>query len=319
MNTVPSSQERRSIKVKDFLNDFQSGLSDMDLLRKYNLTPVGLDKFYGMLVERGILDSGEIQVRNQQEAPPEDETHPIELEESSFICPSCLASHETMFDICQNCGASFQDLISGEKLGEPEVTTQEKPESLAPAEPLDWEKEFADYFIHPPVPEEEAVAAEPIIKAEAQAELTEKAESDEFGPAQPAEVIDGGFEDTEDEIMAGLPLEETWNEPEEAPEEHGIKCEGCEENLEPALRDIYDHRRSRLALKACGVLIVLALLSFASLGIFVSYSPVRMVAIAIAGLSLVFSAVFCGVGVFMELAREKVYFCPSCNRVYPRG
>ncbi len=319
MNTVPSSHEKRSIKVKEFLNDFQSGLSDMQLLRKYNLTPVGLDKFYGMLVERGILETGEIQARNAQEPAPESEAHPIELEESSFICPSCLASHEAMFDICQNCGASFQDLISDEKLREPGMSTEAKPESSASSGGLDWDEEFANYFAHQPASEAAAVAEEPALKAGAQPELAEKVDSDEFAPSPIPGVTGGGFDDSKDEIMAGIPLAGAWDEPADAPEEHGLTCDSCEADLQPALRDIYDHRRSRLALMLCGVFMVVAVLGFASLGIFSSYSVVRMIAIAITGLSLVFSAVFCGVGTFMELAREKVYFCPSCTRVYPRG
>lgn len=319
MNTVPSSHEKRSIKVKEFLNDFQSGLSDMQLLRKYNLTPVGLDKFYGMLVERGILDSEEIQARNVQEPAAEIEDHPIELEESSFICPSCLASHETMFDICQNCGASFQDLISGDKLEESAVSTQANPESAAAPGALDWDEEFADYFSHQPDSEAAALVEEPVVKADSQPEHAEKADADEFASSPILGAAEGGFEDGRDEVMAGEPLAGTWDEPVDAPEEHGPTCDSCEADLTPALRDIYDHRRSRLALMLSGVLAVVAVLGFATLGIFSSYSVVRMIAIAITGLSLVFSAVFCGVGAFMELAREKVYFCPSCTRVYPRG
>lgn len=319
MNTVPSSHEKRSIKVKEFLNDFQSGLSDMQLLRKYNLTPVGLDKFYGMLVERGILDVGEIQARNAQEPAPESEEPPIELEESSFICPSCLASHETMFDICQNCGASFQDLISGDKLEESSLSTPEKPENAAAPGVLDWDEEFADYFSHQPASDPPALVEEPIVKADSQPKPVEKADPDEFASSPIPGVAECGFEDGKEEVLAGEPLTGTWDEPEDAEEEHGPTCDSCEADLAPALRDIYDHRRSRLALMMSGVLAVIAVLGFASLGIFNSYSVVRMIAIAITGLSLVFSAVFCGVGTFMELAREKVYFCPSCTRVYPRG
>lgn len=318
MNTVPSSHEKRSIKVKDFLNDFQSGLSDMELLRKYNLTPVGLDKFYGMLIDRGILDPGEIQARNAQESTPENENHPIELEESSFICPSCLASHEAMFDICQNCGASFQDLISGEKLRESEMKTEEKPEVGPSASSLDWDKDFADYFSHEPQAEAQP-AGEQALETKPATTVAEKNDSDEFGPAPAGGLVEGGFEDTREDIMSAIPLADTWDEPVGAPEENGIKCESCEEELAPALRDIYDHRRSRLALILCGVFAVVAVLGFASLAVFTSYSAVRMIAVAVTGLSLIFSAVFCGVGAFMELAREKVYFCPSCNRVYPRG
>lgn len=319
MNTVPSSHEKRSIKVKEFLNDFQSGLPDMQLLRKYNLTPVGLDKFYGMLIERGIIDAGEITARDAPESAPENEARPIELEESSFICPSCLASHEAMFDICQNCGASFQDLISGEKLREPEVKPEEKLDSTAAPDALDWEREFSDLFTHQPTLDDAVVHSESAVGQGPRIDPAGNSDSDEFGADRAGGVTAGGFDDARDEIMAGIPLAGTWDGPTDVPDEHGPKCGSCRGDLEPALRDVYDNRRSRVALMLCGVCVVVAVLGFASLGIFTSYSPLRMVAIAITGLSLVFSAVLGGVGAFMELAREKVYFCPSCNRVYPRG
>ena len=52
MNTVQNGQEKRSIRVKDFLDDFYAGMTDDELLTKYRLTPTGLERFYDMLQEK---------------------------------------------------------------------------------------------------------------------------------------------------------------------------------------------------------------------------------------------------------------------------
>ena len=69
MDTAQSSQHKRSIKVKEFLEDFRSGASDDELMEKYQLSAAVLERFYGMLVERGILDSEETQSRLWDETP----------------------------------------------------------------------------------------------------------------------------------------------------------------------------------------------------------------------------------------------------------
>lgn len=122
MNTVQNAQVKRSIRVKDFLNDFQSGMHDEELLERYHLTPTGLERFYDMLQERAIISPQELLDRYSQNAATAFEGEEEEVDSSSFICPSCLASHKTMFDICPNCGVSFQEMISREDPeGQPEV------------------------------------------------------------------------------------------------------------------------------------------------------------------------------------------------------
>ena len=86
MNTVHNDQERRSIKVKEFLQDFYGGMMDGDLLAKYRLTPTGLEKFYTMLQDKGILYPEEISARYAQIASQERPDDNGEVEEtSSFV------------------------------------------------------------------------------------------------------------------------------------------------------------------------------------------------------------------------------------------
>ncbi|MBM3301104.1 MAG: hypothetical protein FJY85_14255 [Deltaproteobacteria bacterium] len=56
-----------------------------------------------------------------------------------------------------------------------------------------------------------------------------------------------------------------------------------------------------------------------ALSFFDGYSLGRLFVVYITGMFLLFGAVFGAVGSFMYLAREKVYYCESCERIYPRG
>lgn len=66
MDTAQSSHEKRSIKVKDFLQDFRCGMPDRDLMEKYELSTTGLEKFYNMLLDRNIIDYAEFEERVEE-------------------------------------------------------------------------------------------------------------------------------------------------------------------------------------------------------------------------------------------------------------
>lgn len=317
MSTVQNSHEKRTIRVKEFLDDFRAGIPDDELLPKYNLTTVGLEKFYTMLQERGILEPQEIEDHRRRSVQSEMEAKRIETEVSAFICPSCLTSHEVMFDVCPNCKVSFQDLIArkedepsdgpGEyKAGEgkddsgPEVKTEEffgedlsrKPIEI-PEDPLE-DKYFA----------ESAPGSRNVNRFE---------DAEEFAR------IRGAFEDGLDEIVPGMPLDNYSEDALEDTAEPCATCDGCKAKLSPALRDVYDHSRSLQAAAAAGICFVLGFLGAAALGLFDGYSLGRLVVVYVTGMSMLFGAVLSGVGAFMYLAREKVFYCPTCKRVYPRG
>jgi hypothetical protein len=63
----------------------------------------------------------------------------------------------------------------------------------------------------------------------------------------------------------------------------------------------------------------LSLLSASSLHFFDGYSFTRLLVIYATIVAFLTGAVFLGVGAFMLLAREKVYQCGSCLRIYPRA
>jgi len=320
MNSVHNSQERRSIRVKDFLDDFYSGMADEELQSKYALTPTALEKFFGMLVERGILDIEEIRFRYAEEEIPE-EPQGSEAETSAFICPACLTSHKTMFDICPKCGVSFQDLISQEK-GDSERLNDYDADDLFVPEPHNLKAaEFSDSFAAPaqagPPELTETTDVQPEDPAKS---FLHDAEVDEFGPCKNLQGMQSDFDDALDDVTRGEPLEEYFDsKPSEVAVSAGVKCESCEGTMEPALRDIYDRRRSRLALMLSGICLAVGFLGSAGVSMFDGYSFGRLIVVYFTGVSLLFGGVLSAVGAFTYLAREKVYYCDQCKRIFPRG
>ncbi|MFH1113736.1 MAG: hypothetical protein V1792_07420 [Pseudomonadota bacterium] len=354
MNTTQNSQLKRSIRVRDFLDDFHAGMTDEHLLEKYHLTSTGLERFYDMLQDRGIIDAEELLSRYSESCLPDEEPMP-ERDTTSFICPSCLASHQTMFDICPDCGVSFQDMISregshaavGVSAAPASSDAVNRPGSLGPdrsgtfgtagsarrIEAAQDPGSSGDFFVDP-----SRVRKHDRFSWPGEKEL-DRAENDEFGPADNYEFGNPGseefathgaygYEDPVRDRPAGSPdgteaaprfesfVEEPDHEHEARPE---TLCESCDEVLEPALRDVYDRKRSHTALILSAAFMVLGLMGSAAVTLFDGYSLGRLFAVYGTGMCLLGGAILSSVGAFMYLARERVYFCSSCRRVYPRA
>lgn len=316
MNSAPISQEKRSIKVKDFLADLRSGMDDGYLLTKYHLTPVGLDKFYDMLVERGILSLDELSARNVRQVPPQGWKAPSERDESSFICPSCLAAHDTMFDVCPCCGVSFQETLSAQtkakKSGE-----EPRDRDYFPGQREQEEDTRGDLFASPAPNYGEMP---PKVSPTAGSHLTAPAKR-EADFAQPFDWRrnNAQFDEPLDDIVCGMPLDENYACEDKPSDQNDVRCENCQEAAVPALRDIYDRNRSLLSLTLSGISLFLGLVGAIVVSFFDGYSLARLLVVYVTGLFLLCGGVLCAVGSFMYLAREKVYYCASCGRVYPRG
>jgi hypothetical protein len=313
MNSAPINQEKRSIKVKDFLADLRSGMDDGALLTKYYLTPVGLEKFYGMLLERGILDPDEMNARKIPEIVTGSESATSDAEDSSFICPACLAAHDTMFDICPCCGVSFQELLNTRGKSKPAAAEQE--DYFTQKE--EQEDTRGDLFV---VPSKSSGQGWPDVRTPS-GDHPEAAVKEEVEFSRPFDWHKDAsqFDDSLDDIVCGMPLDEYSPDEGKPTEQDGVSCENCQGVAVPALRDIYDRKRSLLSLTLCGASLFLGLVGAIVLSFFEGYSLARLLVVYVTGLFLLFGGVLCGVGSFMYLAREKVYFCPSCKRLYPRG
>ncbi|MDQ7783542.1 MAG: hypothetical protein RDU20_11730 [Desulfomonilaceae bacterium] len=371
MNTIQNSQVKRSIRVRDFLDDFHSGMTDQDLMEKYHLTPTGLERFYDMLQDRGIIDPEELLIR-YTESVVVDQEPAEESDSTSFICPSCLASHKTMFDICPDCGVSFQDMLGREESEtESESFTDsgvagesaraEIPQGYSSrtlhagkgSQPIEISSEpesSHDFFVAPSEMREHDQFSWPGEVEIGRSERDEflSADDAEFGTPAVGEdfASEWAFESEDsmrDESMDRLGADDdsgntdrstdSLGEFESAPrftsfldespaDTHGrtgALCESCDEIMEPVLRDIYDTKRSHFALLLAGAFLVLGFLGSAAVSLFEGYSLGRLFVVYFTGMCLLFGAVLSSVGAFMYLAREKVYYCSSCRRVYPRG
>lgn len=318
MNTVQSTQEKRTIKVKDFLEDFRAGTNDRDLQSKYHLTQLGLEKFYGMLMDRGILSAQELQDNYRTRRPDVNDTDDSGSDTSSFICPRCLASHDTMFDICPKCGVSFQDLINQQPVLAAQPPTKDDRQTPT-SKPVSSDMDAALESIFG-MPSERPLlqAVGTPLQEEEFCGRPKPAEANEFSPADEFAKFRNGYDDSADEVVPGMPLD--YAEPcDVALEGADVQCDGCKTQLESVSRKVYDQKYSFRALIAAGILYVLGFLTSATLPYFTGYSLTRLVVVYSTGMLLLVGTVLLTVGVFLLLAREKAYCCPACKRIYPRA
>lgn len=302
MSSIQANQERRSIRVKDFLDDFRAGMTDADMLKKYHLTPVGLEKFYNMLVEREIVSSSELEEHYRLESLRERQ----ETETSSFICPCCLASHEVMFDICPSCGVSFQELISRENVAPSQILEDAQPAvEAACKEDSQNQESLADAPVKDTEIPPAIVEPDEFLAPQTAREENDFLKSMETKPE---------FENSLDDILPALDEME-----QDHGEESGPRCDGCETVMHFGVRDIYDRSRSKQALILAGILLFLGFCGSAVIGFFDGFSLLRLVTVYITGILFLLGSVFTGVAAFMFMAREKVFYCPSCTRIFPRA
>jgi hypothetical protein len=318
MNTVQTNQEKRTIKVKDFLNDFYSGMADGELLKRYHLTPAGLEKFYSMLLDRGILASQELQDHRRQENLRRTADREDQQEKAGYICPACLVAQDTMFDICPECGVSFHELMSRERRLDNTVPEDQQAHSPVreKSRPL-GEKLLgafggvrkANFFRAGEARHEEKLAEPP----------AQEEDESYFAVADKSMGDHVGFDDPMDEIVHGSPLEDANDDTDPYPPTVEALCDSCQERMQSGLRDIYDRGRSHLAMKMAATFLIVGILGCLMVSFFDGYSLLRLAVVCATGISFLAGTALLTVASFMFLAREKVYYCPLCKRVYPRG
>jgi len=64
VNMAEKSQQR-TVKAAEFLQDMRSGLDDPGLMRKYNLSEIGLTQVLGGLVRRGFIAASQLAERSR--------------------------------------------------------------------------------------------------------------------------------------------------------------------------------------------------------------------------------------------------------------
>ena len=81
---------KRKISAKELVKDIRSGLSDLELMKKYNVSLQGLQKLIDKLVAAGRLSQSKIDARS--ESP------------TRFACPACGRAQNERYDECPKCG-----------------------------------------------------------------------------------------------------------------------------------------------------------------------------------------------------------------------
>jgi hypothetical protein len=323
MDAAQTSQVKRTIKVKDFLEDFHSGRSDGELAEKYHLTPAGLEKFYTMLLERNILDSAELEVREEQ--PDEDlpEEAAEGSEEPSFLCPSCLGSRDTVTESCPICG------YSAEEFADEEDGQAMQPEDEEEIQGLDSQADSAFEGWLPHEPDEDAFAASPAELDKVPFEESSDADfyddpiehqgEEELVRSPELERYYSEFDDSSDEVVPGMPFD--YEDPYQSIDPSAnARCEACDKALDAGVRKIYDRSGSYLALALGGICLALGFVGAGILNMFAGYSVARLVAIYFTGMSMLLGGSLLALALFMlYLAKERVYHCYHCGRIYPRA
>jgi hypothetical protein len=319
MNMAQTTQEKRSIKVKDFLEDFRNGSHDLDLMEKYHLTQAGLEKFYTMLADRRILSAQELQEHEEREKAFLAAEEEFRIDDSSFICPNCLASHEILMDDCPDCGVSFRQLVEDDaavpvtpvKLEKQDE--QPKPERAQKLFSLEEHlEEFCFEAKDPGPPMTSAVEGPEPTPASSHEDHDEFLAGDDFSSFRT------GFEDSGDEVVHGMPLDYI-DTPETAFLPPEVRCESCSKPMQSGIRDVYERTYTFKALTLSAILVALGFVGTLGLGFFESASFLRLMVFFATGVFVIGGTILAAVGSFLFFARETVYYCPSCKRVYPKG
>ncbi|MEJ2715878.1 MAG: hypothetical protein P8182_01875 [Deltaproteobacteria bacterium] len=327
MDAAQTSQVKRTIKVKDFLEDFRSGRSDEELADKYHLSSAGLEKFYSMLLERKILDAGELEVRGEQPDADLPEESIEESEEFGSLCPACLSPRETAAEPCSVCGYAAEEFVEQADEQELEPEDEEKIQDLDSRADL----AFEDWLPHESDEEEFAASPAELETEPDKVPFEGSPDTDFYGDAighegeeefvrsPELERYYSEFDDSAEEVVPGMPFayEDSY---ESTDPSANARCEACDKPVEAGVRKIYDRSGSYLALALGGICLALGFVGAGILNGFPGYSVARLVVIYFTGMSMLLGGFLLALALFMfYLAKEKVYHCYHCGRVYPRA
>jgi hypothetical protein len=288
MDAAQASHEKRTINVKNFLDDFHSGVNDQKLMEKYNLTESGLTTFYEMLEERGILKAQEIRKESWSQSEAIDNSSDFSDERSSYICPRCLASHDTMFDICPSCGVSFHELISQDKSVTASISTEDKNHEIYNRITNGAELEEVG------TAGAESTSTSKGLKGSTHS-MEDVFSNDDIPRFQ-------ALDDSLEEILSAVPIDSG----EENANFHKVPCSTCGLPMESGIRNIYDRTRALQALFVAGICFVSGFLGIMALSLFQDQSSVRLVIFFSTVAVMIMAVISATAGAFLFLAREKV-------------
>ncbi len=127
---------KRKINAKQAVRDIRLGLSDSEMMEKYELSSRGLQSLFEKLIEEGLVDPRDVDER----VPLHSRTVAVDL----YRCPACGMPQFEPFDVCPQCGVIVTKFKSGDPASKSRMQPQGKAPDALPASPIRDE----------PVPEE---------------------------------------------------------------------------------------------------------------------------------------------------------------------
>jgi hypothetical protein len=122
-----ANDRKKTVNAKQAANDVRSGMTDAELKNKYVLSDRGLEVLLRKLVDAGLLQQHDLDVRTRASSIPE---------EIVWKCPSCGSLQTRVYDECPDCGVIIAKLKAKHKGFADRHDDLPQPSSLSPARPI---------------------------------------------------------------------------------------------------------------------------------------------------------------------------------------
>ncbi len=325
VTTCIEKQDPVPFPLHELLADLRAGLSEGEVAAKYGLNPC---IFEGRKTSTSEKHKGKSAVDGVIEPSAHDPSNVAvkeDLAESSFICPACLTSFGVMFDICPNCAASVQEAVAKDTRSADDAAVQKHEPTSDPIKEecrVDAESPRQSKPENKPkassVPDLTGEQVSSLARETAGISRTELDASTNRGRHEHKTKV--GTEKISNAQNRNRPLNNTAQDTDhKLVASPSLRCDSCQSLMAPALRDIYDRTRSLHAILSATICFLIAFLCCVMLNFLDGPSLSRITVFFFGCLTFLMGGILMGIGAFMYLAREKVYFCPRCKKTYPRA
>lgn len=120
------TMEKKRLSAKEVLKDIRAGMSDQELMDKYDLSPGGLQSLFEKLMKAGLLTQDHLDRRTSGSQGTNTGTQrriddpTVTLKEQAmhvppafkFLCPACKAPHTEEYAVCPQCGIIVEKFLA---------------------------------------------------------------------------------------------------------------------------------------------------------------------------------------------------------------
>ncbi len=110
------AKPKLQLSAREVVTDLRSGMTDLELMRKYELSPKGLQSLFGKLVAKRIIEQEELDSRKSPVRPLDKEKQSQSAkgesasgQSGSFRCPSCGLEQPEGSVNCPRCGIHHRE------------------------------------------------------------------------------------------------------------------------------------------------------------------------------------------------------------------